>query len=186
MEDLGSTQRILEEVRSLSVELVNSSLRYDLLMQKALRGIILDVLSEVKRTGLPGNHHFYISFDTTFPGLQMSSRLRKLYPHEMTIVLQHHFWDLEVEDDIFKVSLSFDKIPERIAIPLGAVRTFLDPSVDFLLRFGDLPDETETQSAAPDNQSREIPPFDDEDTLSKEEDGMEQKVVSIDRFRNKT
>jgi uncharacterized protein len=110
-------------------------LRYDLLTQDALRGVIRSALIEAATKGLPGEHHFYITFDTRADGVQISPRLKSSYPQEMTIVLQHQFWDLKVTDDDFEVGLAFNGIPERLHIPLRAVKAFHDPSVQFGLQF---------------------------------------------------
>lgn len=110
-------------------------MRYDLLAQDALRGVVRFALKRVERDGLPGEHHFYIAFDTTAPGVRVSERVRKQYPHEMTIVLQHQFWGLEVNDERFQVELSFDNIPEKLTIPFVAIKGFFDPSVQFGLQF---------------------------------------------------
>jgi hypothetical protein len=110
-------------------------IRYDLLAQQALRGVVRSVLVDAAKKGLPGDHHFYISFDTCADGVRMSDRLRKQYPEEITIILQHQFWDLTVGDDGFEVGLSFGGIPERIAVPFQAIKGFFDPSVQFGLQF---------------------------------------------------
>ena len=110
-------------------------IRYDVLVQDALRGVVRKILSEVAQTGLPGQHHFYISFDTQHPGVRLSSRIRARYPEEMTIVLQHQFWDLTVTDHGFEVGLSFSGIPEKLLVPFVAVKGFFDPSVQFGLQF---------------------------------------------------
>lgn len=110
-------------------------IRYDVLVQDALRGVVRKVMLEIGRTGLPGEHHFYVSFDTRHPGVRLSGRLRQRYPTEMTIVLQHQFWDLEVTETWFEVGLSFNGIPERLHVPFNAVKGFVDPSVEFGLQF---------------------------------------------------
>jgi hypothetical protein len=110
-------------------------IRYDLLVQDALRGAVRKVLSDVARDGVPGDHHFYISFRTYARGVRLSSRMRGLYPDEMTIVLQHQFWDLSVAGEAFEVGLSFQNIPEMLLIPFDAVTRFADPSVGFELKF---------------------------------------------------
>jgi hypothetical protein len=120
-------------------------IRYDLLAQDALRGVVRNVLTDIAKNGLPGEHHFYISFDTNADGVRMSPRLREQYPQEMTIILQHQFWDLTVADDAFEVGLSFNGVPERLAVPFEAVKSFVDPSVGFQLQFemvGEQPDAT--------------------------------------------
>lgn len=110
-------------------------IRYDLLTQDALRGVIRTVLSGVAVKGLEGEHHFFITFDTRVDGVRMSARLRASYPGEMTIVLQHQFWDLTVGEDHFDVGLAFNGIPERLHVPFKAVKAFMDPSVPFGLEF---------------------------------------------------
>src|SRR5918993_5018404 len=96
-------------------------IRYDVLAQDALRGLVRRVLAEVARTGLPGEHHFFITFDTRHPGVRISPRLREQYPDEMTIVLQHQFWDLVVTEAHFEVALSFNGISEKLHVPLDAI-----------------------------------------------------------------
>lgn len=110
-------------------------IRYDILAQDALRGVIRKVLSEVVKTGLPGEHHFFITFLTSAPGVRISSRLREKYPELMTIVIQHQYWDLSVTDTAFEIGLSFSDIPERLLIPFSAIRGFYDPAVNFELEF---------------------------------------------------
>jgi hypothetical protein len=126
-------------------------IRYDLLTQDALRGVIRTVLTDAAVKGLPGEHHFFITFDTRASGVRMSARLRESYPHEMTIVLQHQFWDLAVGEDDFDVGLAFNGIPERLHIPLKAVKAFVDPSVPFGLEF-----TVDTQAAGED-ASADVP-----------------------------
>ncbi len=118
-------------------------IRYDLLVQDALRSVVRRVLAELARDGLPGDHHFFVSFRTHAPGVRLSNRMREQYPQEMTIVLQHQFWDLVVGDLGFEVGLSFHGKSETLAIPFTAVTGFFDPSVDFGLKF-----EFDTEAAA--------------------------------------
>lgn len=110
-------------------------IRYDILTQEALRAMIAKLLDEVSKTGLPGDHHFFITFDTCAPNVQLSARMKEKYPEEMTIVIQHRFWDMEVTDKHFQIGLSFDEIPELLIIPLAAIKGFYDPSVKFGLQF---------------------------------------------------
>ena len=110
-------------------------IRYDLLAQEALRGVVRKVLSTAVQQGLPGEHHFYISIATTVPGVMLSQRLREQYPDEMTIILQHQFWDLDITDTEFSVTLSFGGSPERLTVPFAAIKGFFDPSVQFGLEF---------------------------------------------------
>ncbi|MGI9522892.1 MAG: SspB family protein [Hyphomicrobiaceae bacterium] len=112
-----------------------SVINYEALLRDAMRGIVKDVLQEAADSGLPGDHHFYISFDTLAPGVVLSKRLREKYAEEMTIVLQHRFWDLAVADEQFEVKLTFDGIPERLVVPFKAIKVFFDPSVRYVLQF---------------------------------------------------
>ncbi|GGF75536.1 hypothetical protein GCM10007301_39330 [Azorhizobium oxalatiphilum] len=110
-------------------------IRYDLLAQEALRGVVRRVLMDVARDGLPGDHHFYLSFDTRAPGVRLSQRMREQYPEDMTIVLQHQFWDMTVTEHALEVGLSFGGVPEKLLIPFSAMKGFFDPSVKFGLQF---------------------------------------------------
>lgn len=123
----------------------NDFIRYDLVVQKALRNAVRDILIDAGRNGLPGDHHFYISYKTGAPGVVLSDRMRKKYPEEITIVLQHQFWDLVVTDKQFEVGLSFGNIPERLVVPFDAITGFIDPSVQFALKFE--PEEDAGESA---------------------------------------
>lgn len=129
----------------MSVDLI----RYDLLVQDALRGVVRRVLTDVARDGLPGDHHLYVSFDTTAPGVRLSPRLKERYPEEMTIVLQHQFWDLILTEEFFEVGLSFNGIPERLHIPFASLKGFFDPSVKFGLQFEPMPMDEEADEDAP-------------------------------------
>jgi len=120
-------------------------IRYDILAQEALRGVMRKVLSEVSKTGLPGNHHFFITFLTRAPGVRISSRLRERYPDQMTIVVQFQYWDLKVTDSGFEVGLSFADVPEKLEIPFSAVRGFYYPSVNFELVFDVRAEEDEAE-----------------------------------------
>ncbi len=111
---------------------------YETLAQDAMRGVVRTVLTQAAKSGLPGEHHFNISFDTGASGVVLSKRLKDKYPSEMTVVLQHRFWDLAVNDDGFEVKLTFDGIPERLVVPFAAIRVFFDPSVRYGLQFDDL------------------------------------------------
>ncbi|OYW57079.1 MAG: hypothetical protein B7Y80_02625 [Hyphomicrobium sp. 32-62-53] len=113
----------------------SSSIDYDVLQSDAMRGVVRAVLTRTAKSGLPGDHHFYISFDTNVAGVSLSKRLKEKYPNEMTIVLQHRFWDLIVSDERFEVKLTFDGIPERLVVPFAALKVFFDPSVRYGLQF---------------------------------------------------
>ena len=117
---------------------------YEALAQGAMRGIVRTVLGRVAKSGLPGEHHFYIAFNTEAPGVVISKRLKQKYPEEMTVVLQHRFWDLTVTEERFEVKLTFDGIPERLSVPFTAVKVFFDPSVPYGLQF----EEAEATSEA--------------------------------------
>src|SRR5262249_47491859 len=117
-------------------------IRYDLLTQQALRGVVRSVLADTaKRGGLPGEHHFYIAFDTTHDGVRMPDRLKAQYPEQITIILQHQFWDLKVGDETFEVGLSFGGVPSKLTVPFEAVTGFFDPSVQFSLQFEEVGEE---------------------------------------------
>lgn len=110
-------------------------IRYDVMVQQALIGVVRKILQDAAKHGLPGEHHFYVSFRTDAPGARVSSRLKEKHPEEMTIVLQHQFWDLLVTDHAFEVGLSFGGVPERLFVPFEAMTGFFDPSVQFGLKF---------------------------------------------------
>jgi hypothetical protein len=118
-------------IKAMSVD----HIRYDILTQDALRGVVRTVLEDAARNGLPGEHHFYIAFDTRAEGVKLSQRMRAQYPEEMTVVLQHQFWDLVVTDEQFEVGLSFGGVPERVVVPFAAIKSFVDPSVQFGVQF---------------------------------------------------
>ena len=189
-------------------------IRYDILAQEAMRGVVRKVLTEVAQTGLPGEHHFFVTFDTNYPGVRVSSRVREQYPEEMTIVLQHQFWDLSVTDTTFEVGLSFNSVPERLLVPFEAITAFVDPHASFGLKLtaseddeqAELPDTIETLSEpepvsalpAPDQQDTDPVPADDAkpdeagaETGKADADNAEPgeaggaEVVSLDAFRKK-
>ncbi len=137
---------------------MTDQIRYDVMVQDALRGVVRKVLTDTVRDGLMGEHHYYISFATGAPGVRMSARLREKYPKEMTIVLQHQFWDLGVTDHAFEVGLSFDRVPERLLIPFEAITGFFDPSVQFGLKFEVLNEEE------PDNDTNDDAPMPEPET----------------------
>ncbi|MCX7344696.1 MAG: ClpXP protease specificity-enhancing factor SspB [Alphaproteobacteria bacterium] len=154
-------------------------MRYDLLAQQALRGVVREALNIAATTGLPGEHHFYIAFNTKFPGVEISERLAQRYPREMTIVLQHQYWNLKVHDDRFEAELSFDNIPEKLVIPFDAVKGFLDPAVQFGLQFESVPVKSklkEVPAAVPDAAAADSATAPAADS---------PKIVSLDSFRKK-
>ena len=161
-------------------------MRYDVLAQHALRNVVRLALQRVVRDGqLPGEHHFFISFDTNFPGASISDRLHQKYPDDMTIVLQHQFWNLQVREREFEVELSFDNIPERLVVPFAAIKGFFDPTVQFGLQF----EPGVLEEAASDEDSdtgEEIATAEDgEGPTSGKASNDDSTVVSLDAFRKK-
>ena len=147
---------------------------YGNLMHNAMRSLIQDVLTEVKNNGLPGEHHFFITFDTNHAGVEMASWLKDRYPTEITVVMQHWYDDLEVKDDGFSVTLNFGDTPEHLVIPYEAILTFVDPSVEFGLRF-----ETNEEDEDTDEQKPTVSEESNNDDTKKETG----QVVSLDNFR---
>lgn len=143
---------------------------YGNLMHRAMRGLIQTVLTDVSENGLPGAHHFFITFDTTADGVQMADWLRSRYPAEMTVVIQHWFENLHVTDEGFSVTLNFGNQPEPLVIPFDAVRTFVDPSVEFGLRFETHGDADDEDDETEDDEAEKPPQH-------------EAEVVSLDKFR---
>jgi hypothetical protein len=164
-------------------------IRYDVLARDALRGVLRRVLADAAEHGLPGEHHFFITFLSTAEGVKLSPRLLAQYPEEMTIILQHQFWDLVVSEDRFEVGLSFGGIPERLVVPFNALKSFFDPSVQFGLQFEPSDDATYTPAAnlpaVPAASAVPVPaaPAEHQDEPAKPGDGAE--VVRLDRFRKK-
>lgn len=160
-----------------------NTLRYDRMVEKALRGVAKQAIEEVMETGLPGDHHFYITFLTDYEGVQIPDYLRERYPGEMTIVLQYQFYDLSVDDKFLRVTLSFNNIPEKLVVPLAAITIFADPSVNFALQFQPL-DEDGDYDDDPDGIAEAIADLGDDDGKPKK--GKETgEVVSLDQFRKK-
>ena len=170
-------------------------IRYDVLAQEALRGVVRSVLQDAAKNGLPGEHHFYISFDPRDEGVKISDRLRAQYPEEMTIILQHQFWDLVVGDDGFEVGLSFGGIPERLSIPFDAIKGFFDPSVKFGLQFETIVEgEEQIAQDTGEQQPRALPvpanpdqpgPVAVPDPAPRAEEKPAAEVVRLDKFRKK-
>ena len=168
-------------------------IRYDILVQDALRGAVRRVLMDTAENGLPGEHHFYISFDTRADGVRLSPRMLAQYPTEMTVVLQHQFWDLVVTESGFEVGVSFGGVPERLTVPFAAVKAFFDPSVQFGLQFE--PSDADAAADAPGAKLPAVPApsalpvaapspvAENKDEPAKPSEGAE--VVRLDRFRKK-
>jgi len=169
-------------------------IRYDVLAREALRGVLRQVLTDVAQHGLPGEHHFFITFLSKADGVRLSTRLLAQYPEEMTVILQHQFWDLVVTEDRFEVGLSFGGIPERLVVPFSAIKSFFDPSVQFGLQFetnegaAETADASAPEIAAPAATpamlaATESAPTDSGDEEPVKSEGAE--VVRLDRFRKK-
>lgn len=161
---------------------MSRSIDYGKLMHNAMRGLIQHVLRDVRDNGLPGVHHFFITFDTTHPDVEIADWLRDRYPGEMTVVMQHWFDNLVVEADFFSVTLNFGDQPEDLTIPYDAILTFVDPSVEFGLRFESHEEEDEDEEEGEDD----LAPFTevtDEEVKAEEDDKPEADVVSLDSFR---
>lgn len=187
-------------------------IRYDVLTQEALRDVIRKVLQEVSVAGLPGEHHFFITFRTDHPGVRLSARMRERYPEEMTIVVQHSFWDLKVSENNFEIDLSFDDILERLRVPFASLKGFFDPHVKFGVQFdaeyleaanadGEEPEKANPENLPQPAQTREVTkakpagkpvksaePEKDAPAEAEKETGSEDggaEIVSLDKFRKK-
>jgi uncharacterized protein len=170
-------------------------MRYDLLAQDALRGVVRSALAQVAVSGLPGEHHLFIALDTRHREVQISDRLRQKYPEEITIVLQHQFWNLEVRETEFSVELTFDNVLEKLVLPYTAIKGFFDPAVQFGLQF-ETKHPAQTDVAAGE-AAGEPPPAQaaqkagaalcggNEPGPAKESESDAPKVVSLDQFRKK-
>jgi hypothetical protein len=164
----------------MTTEIDENTLRYDRMVEKALRNVARQAVEEVIENGLPNDHHFYITFLTEYEGVKIPDYLRERYPGEMTIVLQYQFYDLSIDDEFLKVTLSFNNIPEKLVVPVGAITIFADPSVNFALQFQPL-----------DGQDYDDDPIDDPEEKPKkkskksDDDTEKGEVVSLDQFRKK-
>lgn len=170
---------------------------YQALTDAALRGVVRDALRRVETQGLIGSHHFYLTFKTHFPGVEIPAFLREQYPDEMTIILQHQFWGLKVHEDLFEVALTFKKMPATLVIPYVALTAFFDPGVQFGLQFKTAESESKNALSSAD-LSEELPldaPPEDDDTPPTDHQpggprtsmpkGGQGEVVSLDKFRKK-
>lgn len=179
---------------------MNDRFHYDALVDDALRSVVRRVLTQVAEKGLPGSHHFYISFRSTDPGVVLPDYLRAKYPEEMTVVLQHQYWDLIIAPDHFEVTVSFNKQQERIRVPFAALSAFVDPSVRFGLQF-DRKDKAESDKAEVPAAPTALPPAEKRTPLAgpaaeatadgaaadgeAKPDDAASKVVKLDSFRKK-
>lgn len=175
-------------------------MRYDLLAQDALRSVVRLALLRVRESGLPGDHHFFIAVSINHPGVTVSERLRKKYEDEMTIVLQHQYWNLEVYEKFFEVELSFDNVPEKLIIPYAAVKGFYDPSVQFGLQFEVAGEESTLEEEADSENDEEAPASENDAENADSTDNAKSEmsepapsqasnddstVISLDSFRKK-
>ena len=160
-------------------------LRYDKMVEAALRGVVKRAVEEVMEHGLLGDHHFYITFITEYPGVKIPDYLRERYPGEMTIVLQYQFSDLAIKNECLEVTLSFNNVPENLVIPLSAISIFADPSVNFALQFQPLEEEMSEEEALLNELEDDDGPDDDGGGRSKSGDDKTGEVISLDNFRKK-
>jgi hypothetical protein len=169
---------------------------YPALIDTAMRHVVRDALRQVDQFGLPGDHHFFISFQTNFPGVSISPQLKSRYPEEITIVVQHQFWDLKITDEKFQIMLSFNNIPEKLVVPFDALTAFADPSIKFGLQFhGKRPESSDTEGDAGNmacpatgRTAHERPPMAafEEDAPSEETKAAnDEKVISLEAFRKR-
>jgi hypothetical protein len=165
-------------------------IRYDVLARDALlRGVVRRVLADAAEQGLPGEHHFFITFLSTAEGVKLSPRLLAQYPEQMTVILQHQFWDLVVTEDRFEVGLSFGGIPERLVVPFHSIKSFFDPSVEFDMQFEPSDAVAETPAnrlpavPVPSALPAPVPAAENQEEPTKPGEGAE--VVRLDRFRKK-
>jgi hypothetical protein len=186
--------------------MTKDGLRYDKMVERALRGVVREAISSAVADGLPGAHHFYITFKTAAQGVDIGEQLRAKYPDEMTIVIEHQFWELTVTPDAFAVTLSFNNRPERLTIPFAAITAFADPSVKFGLQFQETsPGETSPQAGEPPLRLAEAPDSvettrgrkergspklvsetpEDESKPEKRDGKKPGEVVTLDTFRKK-
>lgn len=156
---------------------MTDAINYGHLMQQAMRGLMISVLNRVERDGLPGEHHFFITFDTSFEGVEIADWLRERYPDDMTIVIQHWFENLEIFEDRFNITLNFGDAPEPMVIPFDSIKTFVDPSVEFGLRFEEA-DEDNQEDAAFEDESPML-----DEVEAEEKPKVEAEIVSLDSFR---
>lgn len=164
---------------------------YPALIDNAMRSVVRTALEQVAQSGLPGDHHFFVSFLTGYPGVEISPALKERYPDEMTIVVQHQFWDLNVTPERFQITLSFSNIPEPLTIPFAALTAFADPSIKFGLQFHAhdwQEEEDELHCPATGKTGHELPPsasFDEDPPSETNPPANDSKVLSMDAFRKK-
>ena len=160
---------------------MSTTIDYGNLMHNAMRSLIRNLLLDIAETGLPGDHHFFITFDTSHPDAELADWLSDRYPDEMTVVMQHWYDNLEVTDDGFSITLNFGDAPEPLYIPYDAIRTFVDPSVEFGLRFEQPEAETPKPTSVPSDD--DLPQTEESELEVEEEPTKEAEIVSLDSFR---
>ncbi len=176
--------------------MTSQTIDYPSMIDAAMRRVVGDALRHIQREGLPGDHHFFISFQTNYPGVQMSPQLRARYPEEITIVVQHQYWDLTITDEFFSIMLSFNNIPEKLVVPFDALTAFADPSIKFGLQFhGKQPANMKMNAAseavscpATGKTGNEKPPaaaFEEEAPSDALNVANDEKVISLETFRSK-
>lgn len=174
--------------------MTKDTIDYPGLIDTAMRGVVREALIHVDKFGLPGEHHFFISFQTNYPGVSISPQLKSRYPEEITIVVQHQFWDLKIEKERFSIMLSFNNIPEKLVVPFDALTAFADPSIKFGLQFhGKRPanmSESDDAVACPatGRTGNEKPPmaaFEEEAPSETSDAANDEKVVSLEAFRKR-
>jgi len=173
---------------------MTDTIDYPGLIDSAMRNVVREALIHVDKFGLPGEHHFFISFQTNFPGVSISPQLKARYPEEITIVVQHQFWDLKITDKQFSLMLSFNNIPEKLVVPFDALTAFADPSIKFGLQFhGKAPANTSeaeepVSCPATGRTGKEKPPmaaFDEDAPTEESEAANDEKVISLEAFRKR-
>jgi hypothetical protein len=173
----------------------HDTIDYPGMIDSAMRNVVREALIHVDKFGLPGDHHFFISFQTNYPGVSISPQLKSRYPEEITIVVQHQFWDLKITDKLFSIMLSFNNIPEKLVVPFDALTAFADPSIKFGLQFhGKKPARSaadgEEAVACPvtGKNGHEKPPmaaFEEEEPTDEAEAANDTKVISLESFRKR-
>jgi hypothetical protein len=174
---------------------MNDTIDYPGLIDSAMRNVVREALIHVDKFGLPGEHHFFISFQTNFPGVSISPQLKSRYPEEITIVVQHQFWDLKITKEQFSIMLSFNNIPEKLVVPFDALTAFADPSIKFGLQFhgkrpANLMGEAEEPVSCPatGRNGNEKPPmaaFEEDAPTQEAEPANDEKVISLESFRKR-
>ncbi len=182
------------------VSMTNEMIDYPGMIDSAMRGVVREALIHIDKFGLPGEHHFFISFQTNYPGVSISPQLKSRYPEEITIVVQHQFWDLKITDKQFSIMLSFNNIPEKLVVPFDALTAFADPSIKFGLQFhGKRPTGATSSGGAGEKEEpvacpatgrtgQEKPPmasFEEESPSEETTAANDEKVVSLEAFRKR-